>query len=1321
MSADELQAKLKALGPEQIRRLMAKRRDGGAMQAERPAEYGQEFPASLGQERFWFLSKLYPDTPDYNIPLAVLVDGDGVDAGVLQHNLNAVVAAHEIFRTTFHQQSAGVMQRVHPSLELEVELEDRSVDYAAEGEGLIERLAKAHGQRRFATDQLPLLAIALVRLSTSRHLLLLNIHHLISDGWSNSLLSRSLTVAPGASIPRPQRQYRDFVAHERTWLAGEECRRQLDFWLDVLRDAPSPPVFRAAAAADMAANAGGLFTIDLPQALCSRIASCCSALGRTQFQYYATCFALLLSRYAMVDDIVIGSPVANRSRPEFLQTCGLFINTLALRFRIDPARSFGQILAEGAAMIEACLARQELPYAELVKHIQVQRTLDENPLFNVQFAFQYFPHQKASADFRLLSVDHGVGKFDLGGYVEISGAGNRLSLAYRHRAFARVDVERIAADFMHVLEYGLQPEPGSLLANEFLPAASLAQLDGPSMQRPGGNWFGLFERQVERHADRPACIDEAGALDYATLDEMVERVAAALRGQGVQPGDRVLLRAPRNRHFLIGLLACLRTGAAYVPVAQDAPHAIERMLEHEAGARLVLGTPGIGALAQLSYESALACKPLTRVPPVEVADDDAAYVVFTSGSTGAPKGVVVTHAGLVNYTLSLLERLADPELASYAHLSALDADLGNTAIFPALASGAALLLPDAQTLLDAQRLGAFYLQHRVDVAKMVPSHLRVLRSRLREILPRRVLISGGEALDESLIAAIRACAPDLRIFNHYGPAETTIGVLMHELAIDAQTAPPLGTPIANTRVCVLDRHGRAAPRGSQGELAISGAGVARGYLGQVAADAPRFVSARDGTRQYLSGDRASLIDGAGFVFLGRGDNRAKVGGVMVQPEAIAGCLMRHPAVVAAQVWAEAGDDGNLRLQGAVVVREDVELRHLRAYLLQHFRPAQCPALVVLPSMPLNANGKLDSRALRRMCEGGGVRGGIDLPRDAVELELQRLFQQALGVAAVACEPTFFDLGGTSLQAIALIARVNEVYALELPVAVLFQSGSVRSLAEAVRRGGAAGRSDSPLVVLEDAGQDELMVWIHPAGGNALCYLPIARQLAPRRASIAFMGMPQGNGMQIAELARDYHERLAVHRGTRKVVLAGWSMGALIAHEMAAQAAAEGKPTALMMLDQPVPDIDAAKLDFDTRVEQYLRKVEIFAGQALRQPPASVRRSDAAWLLPEFQRLDLVPPDTQLAHFKAFLELLVHHNEIIAAFTPRVLHSPALLLRAREQVALQGTAPVETDFGWSSFCTALDVAQARGNHMTMLQASNAASLAVEIECWLAALP
>jgi len=1316
MSGDDLQARLKALTPEQIRRLMAKRRDDAVPAASAQAPDG-DLPVSLGQERFWFLSRLYPDTPDYNIPLAVRVDGDGVDHGVLQRNLDAVIAAHEVFRTTFHQRDGGVVQRVHASLELAVEFEDRSADYAAEGDALVERLALAHGRRRFATDRLPLLAVGLVRLAPRRHLLLLNIHHLISDGWTNSLLSQSLTTAPGAPVPRPQRQYRDFVAHERAWLAGAECAAQLAYWRELLRDAPSPPAFRARAH-DGAANAGGLVSLELPEALCARIATACSAQGRTQFQYYATCFALLMTRYAGVDDLVVGTPVANRGRPEFMRTCGLFINTLPLRFRIDPARPLAAILADGAALVEACLANQELPYAELVKHVQVRRALDENPLFNVQFAFQYFPHQKASSDFRLLSFDHGVGKFDLGGYVEISGAGNRLSLAYRDRAFDRADVERLAADFVHVLEHALAPPPGPLLAHEFLPEASLARLHGPRHPRPRGNWFDRFADAARRDPRRIACADAVGTIDYATLEAGVARVAAALAAKGVGAGDRVLLRAPRDRHYLLGLLACLRLGAAYVPVAVDAPPALLRMLEQGAGARLVLGSPGVGALARLDFDAALG--EVGSPPPVAAVDDDAiAYVVYTSGSTGTPKGVEVTHAGLVNYTLSLLERLADPSLASYAHLSALDADLGNTAIFPALASGAALLLPDAEALLDADRLAAFFARHPPDVAKVVPSHLRALRGALAAVLPRRVLVCGGESLDPGLVAAVRACAPALRIVNHYGPAETTIGVLMHELGPGdtASGPPPLGTPIANTSVSLLDRHGRAVPRGVAGEIGIAGAGVARGYLGQPVLTAQRFVAADDGTRVYRSGDRATLADARGFVFLGRDDNRVKVGGVMVQPEAIAARLLQHPAVAAAHAWAETDAEGNARLTAAVVPCAAVEPRVLRAFLLEHYRPAQCPVLVLLPSLPLNANGKVDPAAVRRACAEHVAATSGGMPRDAVELALQRLFQHALGIAVAPCDATFFELGGSSLQAIALVARVNEMFALHLPIAVLFEAGSVRALAEVVRRDG-GGIAASPLVVLADAAQDELVAWIHPAGGNALCYVPVAQRLAPRRASIAFMASGADAEADVAALARDYHRRLEAHRGGRRVVLAGWSMGALIAHEMAVLAAEEGRRVPLLLLDQPVPDPDAPPVDAGERIEQYLRKVEVFAGQPIRRPPPDTG-DPAAWLLAEFQRLDLVPPDTHAAAFDAFLTLLVRHNAIVSAFRPRPLATPALLLRAREQVS---AAPPPShaggaDFGWRDCCSDLEVGEAEGNHMTMLAANHAAALAATIEAWL----
>jgi len=1327
MSADDLQARLKALTPEQIRRLMARKRadtaDAVAPAASTAADGSS--PTSRAQERFWFLSRLYPDTPDYNIPLAVLIDGRGVDRAALQRNLDAVVAGQEIFRTTFHARDAGVVQIVHPSLSLPLDYEDCVADYASEGDAFVERVALAHGRVVFRTDSLPLLAVKLLRLAPARHLLLLNIHHLISDGWSNSLLSQSLATPGGAPPPPPPpRQYREFVAHEQAWLRGEECRAQLAFWQDLLRDAP-PPVAFAQRDDDAAVNAAGLVTRELPDALCERIAQFCSTHGRTQFQYYMSCFALLMTRYANVDDLVIGTPAANRNRPSFMHTCGLFINTLPLRFRIDCSHSFADVLASGARLIEECLAHQELPYAELVKHVQVRRALNENPLFNVHFAFQYFPHQKASDDFRLLAIDHGYGKFDLNAFVELSGAGNRLSLNYRRRALGRAEAERLADDYMHVLEYGLHAPAGALRDHEFLPPTSLSQLAGPAMARTRGNWFALFEAAARRHPRRIACADAHGTLDYAALDSLVARASATLAAHGVSRGDRVLLRAPRDRHYVVGLLACLRLGAAYVPLAQDAPQALLDAVEQDAGTRLVLGAPRVGHLPQLTFEALLAESPVDVAAAVAVAADEAAYVVHTSGSTGAPKGVVVTHEGLINYTLALLERLDDPTLASYAHLSALDADLGNTAIFPALASGAALLLPDAAALLDPALLAAFLARHPADVAKVVPSHLRALRAHLRQILPRRVLICGGESLSADLVGAIRACVPTLRIVNHYGPAETTIGVLMHDAGVDARDPLPLGTPLANTRIHLLDRHGRAVPRGVIGEIGIAGTGLAAGYLAQPELTAQRFRASplEGGARVYRSGDLATIDQDGAVVFLGRGDNRIKVSGVMVQPEAMAALLLQHAAVAAAHVWAQDDADGNARLVAAVVPGAAVERNVLREHLLRHYKPAQCPVLVLLPALPLNANGKVDQHALRRACAGQDGRMPSNLPRDTVELTLQRLFEQALGLRAAPLDASFFDLGGTSLQAIALIARINSAFALELPIAALFEAGSVQSLAEVVRCKDRGARA-TPLVTLADEGQDLLVVWVHPAGGNAICYLPVARHLAARCASVAFMALGRDADADIPALARDYHRQLESHYATRRVVLAGWSMGALIAHEMAVLAAEEGRAVPLVLLDQPVPDPAAPPLGYDARVAQYLEKVEVFAGRRIGGHRSADGGLELERLLHAFQRLDLLPADTGVAAFSAFLDLLVHHNAIVSAFRPRVVHAPSLLLRAREQVHLgHGGAAAAgiADFGWSAHCTQLDIGEAAGNHMTMLATAHAAALAAALDAWLAQQP
>jgi thioesterase domain-containing protein/acyl carrier protein len=534
-----------------------------------------------------------------------------------------------------------------------------------------------------------------------------------------------------------------------------------------------------------------------------------------------------------------------------------------------------------------------------------------------------------------------------------------------------------------------------------------------------------------------------------------------------------------------------------------------------------------------------------------------------------------------------------------------------------------------------------------------------------------VLICGGESLSAELVAAIRACAPMLRIVNHYGPAETTVGVLMHDVGADARDPLPLGTPLANTRIHLLDKHGRPVPRGVVGEIGIAGAGLAAGYLAQPELTAQRFAATplEGGARIYRSGDLAMLDADGVVVFLGRDDNRVKISGIMVQPEAMAALLLQHPAVAAAHVWAQDDADGNARLVAAVALGEAVERGVLREHLLRHYRPAQCPVLIVLPALPLNANGKVDLHALRRICSEQDAGMPSSLPRDTVELMLQGLFQQALGLRTAPRDTSFFDLGGSSLQAIALIARINRAFALDLPIAALFEAGSVQGMAEVVRRRG-DGTGAASLVVLSDDGQDNLVAWVHPAGGNALCYLPVAQHLASRRASIAFMALGRHADADIPALAREYHRQLESHYASRRVVLAGWSMGALIAHEMAALAADEGRTVPLVLLDQPVPDPSAPPLGYEERVMQYLEKVEVFAGRRVGDTRRSDGGLDHERLLHAFQRLDLVPADTGVAAFTAFLDLLVHHNTVVSAFRPRRLRAPSLLLRAREQVHLK---------------------------------------------------
>ncbi|HEX8276356.1 MAG TPA: amino acid adenylation domain-containing protein, partial [Longimicrobiaceae bacterium] len=836
-----------------------------------PTDRTEAPPLSFAQERLWFLDRMEPGSPAYNIPLAWRLGG-ALDAAALETALGEIVRRHEALRTTFAERAGTPVQVVAPFRGFALPVEELSAPGAAEREAEVARLAAGDAERPFDLAAGPLFRARLLRLAADDHVLLLCMHHVVSDGWSLGVLLRELSVLyaafrDGRESPLPELpvQYADYAAWQRRHLRAETLDRQLAYWRERLAGAPALlelPTDRPRPAVQ--SYRGSTEPFALPAALVERLTALGRGEGATLYMTLLAAFQVLLSKYADTEDVVVGSPIAGRTRGETEELIGFFVNTLVLRADLSGDPGFREALRRVREATLGAYEHQEVPFERLVEELAPERSLGHSPLFQVTLTL--LDAEGAAPGLPGLSVgevaaETETAKFDLTLGLETAGGGVRGGMTYRTDLFERATVARMLGQLERVLRQVADDADVRLSGLELLDDAErreiLVEWNGGAAQAPAVACIHeLFEAQAERTPDAPAVRFLDRTLTFAELDDSANRLANHLLRRGVRPETRVALCLERGPELVVALLAVLKAGGAYV--ALDPTHPAERiaLVARDAGAPLLLTVdrlaPDLGdapvAVVRLDGDAdAIAAESAER-PASTATPESLAYLIYTSGSTGTPKGVMIEHRELVAYVQGVRERLELDEAQTFALVSTPAADLGHTVLFPPLVSGGCLLPVPHDIAADGAALAAYFRANPADCLKIVPSHLAALLAAPggEGCLPRRRLVLGGEASRADWVEQIQGLNPGCEIANHYGPTETTVGALAFRVRPGADLrggsgSVPLGRPLPGARAYVLDRWGRPLPAGVPGELHVGGAGVARGYQGRPGQTAETFV------------------------------------------------------------------------------------------------------------------------------------------------------------------------------------------------------------------------------------------------------------------------------------------------------------------------------------------------------------------------------------------------------------------------------------------------------------------------------------------------
>ncbi len=1036
-----------------------------------PVPRDGDLALSFAQQRLWFLNQLEPDDVTYNIPMAVRLGGP-LNVEALEQSLNEIVRRHEALRTTFGMAEGHPVQVIAPFSEKRLPMVNLEGLPESEREVQARRLATEEALRPFDLAQSPLLRATLLRLGTQEHVLLLNMHHIVSDGWSIWIFQRELVALYRAfsaqersTLPELPIQYADFAAWQRQWLKGKVLETQLAYWkqqlggelpaLNLPTDWPRPAVqtFRGATQSSV-----------LPATLSEALRALSHHEGVTLFMTLLAAFKVLLYRYTGQQNITVGTPVANRNRTEIEELIGFFVNTLVLRSDLSGNPTFRDVLSQVREMALQAYDHQGLPFEKLIEELQPERDLSRTPLFQVMFALQSASGEAFELPGLTLSLSGGGGgtaKFDLTLTVIDAAQELRVFFNYNTDLFASSTIARMMKHFEALLE-DIVAHPGQRVMD--LPLLTIAERhqmlvewNDTAIEYPADRCIHqLFEAQVERTPDAIAVVFEEKLLTYGHLNTRANQLAHYLQALGVGPETLVGLCVERSLEMVVGILGVLKAGGAYVPldpaypqerlafILQDtqAPvlltqqNLVDRLLPHDA--RVLCLDADWETIAQADEKTL----------STTATSHNLAYVIYTSGSTGKPKGVAIEHRS-ATALIHWAQHAFDTDIfAGTLASTSICFDLSIFELFVPLSCGGTIVL--VQTILHLSTLPA---AEKVTLINTVPSAMQEFL-RMSEVPPSvRVVNLAGEPLQAQLVQRIYQQETVQKVFDLYGPSEDTT-YSTHALR-SAEGPDTIGRPIANTQVYLLDSHLRPVPVGVVGELHVGDAGLARGYLNRPDLTAEKFIphpfSDKPGVRLYRTGDLARYLPDGNIEFLGRLDHQVKIRGFRIELGEIETVLGQHPSVQEAVVLAR--EKAGKRLVAYVTACDghETSVSELRGYIRERLPSYMVPSVfVTLEALPLTPNGKVDRRMLPAPdSTRPELAEAFAAPRTPTESALAGIWAEVLGLDKVGIHDNFFELGGHSLQAAQVASKMSMAMDLRISVKLLFLRPTIKELAQAV--------------------------------------------------------------------------------------------------------------------------------------------------------------------------------------------------------------------------------------------------------------------------------
>ncbi len=1289
-------------------------------------------PLSCAQEQIWLHTQLAPDVPMYNE--AVVIDRKGpLDVAAMEKSLSEIIRRHEAWRTNFELVDGQPVQLVREAEAIALPVVDLRHLSAVERQLRARSLAEEQTRKPFDLKQDLLVRATLLRLADDDHQLVLTLHHIIFDGLSIYdvflpeflALYNAYSEGTTAVLPDLPIRYTDFAAWQKDrQLEGPLCQ-QMDYWrkqlsgevpvLQLPTDRPRPAV---------QTYRGAMQPFRLPKDLSDSLRQMSQREGSTVFMTLLAAFTGLLHRYTGQDDFVVGTVSAGRKESELHGLLGCFQNPVALRVDASGDPNFRELLKRAKSAVLGALSHDDVPFGTLVQELQPERDLSRSPILQVLLSLApSMPNVDSGWDLKQMSVDVGAAKFDLDLELDDRPDGIRGRFVYNTDLFDADSIARTVGHWETLLR-GIVAGPDQKISTLPILTESereqLVEWNRTDEEFPRDKCIHqLVEAQVERSPEAIAVQQEKRALTYSELNSRANQLAHYLRKHGVAPDVPVGVCLQSSPEMMIALLGVLKAGGACVPLDPKYPQERLSYMIEDARVPVLIGDSRtaenfpdsraevinlIQDWGKIELESAAS-------PQVAQSPENLAYLIYTSGSTGKPRGVQLTHRGLVNHNTAAIRLYGLSSEDCVLQFSSISFDIAVEEIYPALISGARLVLKTEDMPLTANDFLRWIRARKISVLDLPTAYWHELVHQLSEShhpLPdklRLVIVGGEKASSVSLQAWQKLAGDRVRWVNTYGPTEASVIATAYEPGSEIPALLPIGRPIANTQIHILNASLQPQPVGIRGELHIGGKGVARGYLNRAELTEKKFISnpfVKDASaRLYKTGDMARYLPDGNIEFLGRNDDQVKVRGFRIELGEIEALLGRFPGIDMAVVTAREDARGEKTLVAYFVPAKEPsptgsELRgFLQERLPEHMLPS---SFVKLETMPLTPNGKVDRRALPEPgAADTAATEDVTAPKDALESQLVSIWQSILGRHPIGVRQSFFDLGGHSLLAVRLMHRLEQVFGKKMPITTLFQAPTIEHMAELLRTKGWAP-SWSSLVPIQPLGSKPPFFCVHGAGGTVIIYRDLARHLGPDQPMYGL----QAQGLdgqkcftRVEEMAAHYLEAIRTIQPEGPYFLGGLSFGGTVAFEMARLLLARGEEVALLAL-------------FDTFPGKYEPTASLLVKlgrMPVRDQFDYVRRKTGQYARNWKRRIDRMFLPQALKNVRRGIHVAGTH------YSPQPYEGAVTLFRASEK-SLRGDH--DPDAGWTELARGgLQIFEIPGGHVSIMSEPQVQLLAEQL--------